>query len=68
MLVSEFVNSLSDEELRDFSFSDSHDVVKAYFEQNGYREAAPDEAADLCVVNTCTVTAEADSKARQIIR
>ncbi len=43
-------------------------LVKEALEQNGYREAAPEEPADLCVVNTCTVTGEADSKARQIIR
>jgi threonylcarbamoyladenosine tRNA methylthiotransferase MtaB len=34
----------------------------------GYRDAAEDEAADLCVVNTCTVTGEGDSKSRQLIR
>ncbi len=34
----------------------------------GYRDAAEDEPADLCLVNTCTVTAEADAKSRQIIR
>jgi threonylcarbamoyladenosine tRNA methylthiotransferase MtaB len=33
----------------------------------GYRDAV-DEAADLCVVNTCTVTNEGDSKSRQAIR
>lgn len=43
-------------------------LVKEALERNGYREAAPDEPAGLCVVNTCTVTGEADSKARQIIR
>src|SRR5689334_17362188 len=34
----------------------------------GFRDAADDEPADLCVVNTCTVTAEGDSKGRQLIR
>ena len=34
----------------------------------GYRDAARDEPADLCIVNTCTVTAEGDSKSRQVIR
>jgi threonylcarbamoyladenosine tRNA methylthiotransferase MtaB len=43
-------------------------LVKEALERNGYREALDDEPADLCVVNTCTVTAEADSKARQIVR
>jgi len=43
-------------------------LVKEALEQHGYREAAREEPADLCVINTCTVTSEADSKARQIIR
>ncbi len=34
----------------------------------GYEDAARDEVADLCVVNTCTVTREGDSKSRQMIR
>ncbi|QDU91206.1 Threonylcarbamoyladenosine tRNA methylthiotransferase MtaB [Pirellulimonas nuda] len=34
----------------------------------GYADAEAGEAADLCVVNTCTVTAEGDSKSRQVIR
>lgn len=34
----------------------------------GYRDAGPDEPADLCIVNTCTVTSEGDSKSRQTIR
>jgi threonylcarbamoyladenosine tRNA methylthiotransferase MtaB len=34
----------------------------------GYEDAVEDEAADLCIVNTCTVTSEGDSKSRQTIR
>ena len=34
----------------------------------GYRDVLLGEAADLCIVNTCTVTGEGDSKSRQIIR
>ncbi|MCG8449605.1 MAG: tRNA (N(6)-L-threonylcarbamoyladenosine(37)-C(2))-methylthiotransferase MtaB, partial [Pirellulales bacterium] len=34
----------------------------------GYQDASDDQAADLCVVNTCTVTSEGDAKSRQIIR
>jgi threonylcarbamoyladenosine tRNA methylthiotransferase MtaB len=34
----------------------------------GYTDAADDDAAELCIVNTCTVTAEGDSKSRQAIR
>jgi threonylcarbamoyladenosine tRNA methylthiotransferase MtaB len=42
--------------------------VKEALEANGYREARPEEGADLCVVNTCTVTMEGDAKSRQLIR
>jgi threonylcarbamoyladenosine tRNA methylthiotransferase MtaB len=34
----------------------------------GYQEAREDEPAELCIVNTCTVTAEGDAKSRQAIR
>ena len=43
-------------------------LVKEALEQNGFREADEDEAADLCVVNTCTVTSEGDAKSRKMIR
>lgn len=42
--------------------------VKEMLEANGYREVAEGERADLCIVNTCTVTHEADAKGRQLIR
>ena len=34
----------------------------------GYADANEDQPADLCIVNTCTVTNEGDSKSRQAIR
>ncbi len=34
----------------------------------GYVDARDDESAELCIVNTCTVTAEGDAKSRQAIR
>ena len=43
-------------------------LVKETLLQNGFREADEEEPADLCVVNTCTVTASGDSKSRQVIR
>ncbi|QDT66430.1 tRNA (N(6)-L-threonylcarbamoyladenosine(37)-C(2))-methylthiotransferase MtaB [Calycomorphotria hydatis] len=43
-------------------------LVKETLLKNGYREADESEAADLCFVNTCTVTSTGDSKSRQIIR
>jgi threonylcarbamoyladenosine tRNA methylthiotransferase MtaB len=36
--------------------------------QAGFQDAEPCETADLCLVNTCTVTREGDAKSRQIIR
>lgn len=43
-------------------------LVKEALEQNGFREADEGETADLCVVNTCTVTGEGDAKSRKIVR
>ena len=43
-------------------------LVKETLLRNGFREADDDESADLCVVNTCTVTSTGDSKSRQVIR
>ena len=34
----------------------------------GWREAGDGETADLCIVNTCTVTADGDAKSRKAIR
>ena len=43
-------------------------LVREALLQSGYREAGEGESADLCVVNTCTVTNSGDSKSRQAIR
>jgi threonylcarbamoyladenosine tRNA methylthiotransferase MtaB len=42
--------------------------AREMLQANGYREADDGEPADLCLVNTCTVTHEADAKGRQAIR
>jgi threonylcarbamoyladenosine tRNA methylthiotransferase MtaB len=42
--------------------------VKETLEANGYIEAAEGTPANLCIVNTCTVTAEGDAKSRQAVR
>src|SRR4051812_28524392 len=42
--------------------------VRELLEHNGWVEAPEDRPADLCVVNTCTVTAEGDAKGRQLVR
>lgn len=43
-------------------------LVKEALLRAGFREATETEPADLCVVNTCTVTENADSRGRQIVR
>ena len=43
-------------------------LIKEGLERNGYCEASEGEPADLCVVNTCTVTNNGDSRSRQVIR
>jgi threonylcarbamoyladenosine tRNA methylthiotransferase MtaB len=43
-------------------------LVREALLSSGYREAGDSEPADLCVVNTCTVTNTGDSKSRQVIR
>jgi len=36
--------------------------------QLGYQQASDEQAAELCIVNTCTITNEGDAKSRQAIR
>jgi threonylcarbamoyladenosine tRNA methylthiotransferase MtaB len=43
-------------------------LVKEALLQNGYVEAEEGEVADLCFVNTCTVTSSGDSKSRSEVR
>ena len=43
-------------------------VRQGLIDAGHYRDAEADESADLCVVNTCTVTNEGDAKSRQAIR
>ena len=44
------------------------EFVRQALVQSGFHDASEDEIADLCVINTCTVTSEGDSKSRQVIR
>jgi threonylcarbamoyladenosine tRNA methylthiotransferase MtaB len=44
------------------------EFVRQALNQAGFRDAAVGESADLCIVNTCTVTHEGDAKSRQTIR
>jgi threonylcarbamoyladenosine tRNA methylthiotransferase MtaB len=44
------------------------ELVREGLSRAGYRDAGEGEAAALCIVNTCTVTAEGDSKSRHAIR
>jgi threonylcarbamoyladenosine tRNA methylthiotransferase MtaB len=44
------------------------EYVRQALLSGGYRDAGDDEPADVCVVNTCTVTGEGDAKSRQVIR
>jgi len=38
------------------------------FDAVGFQVVAPDVSADLCVINTCSVTSQAESKCRALIR
>ena len=44
------------------------ELVREGLLRAGYQDAGQGASADLCVVNTCTVTAEGDAKSRQVIR
>ena len=44
------------------------DVLAAAFQQKGYTIARFNEPSDIYIINTCTVTHEADAQCRQAIR
>ncbi len=44
------------------------ELVRQGLQRVGYSDCDPSETADVCIVNTCTVTAEGDSKSRQVVR
>lgn len=46
---------------------ESEAILEA-FELHGFRPGKPSEICDIYIINTCTVTAESDRKARQFIR
>lgn len=49
------------------NFAETSTIARLLAER-GFRKARPGEAADLCVINTCSVTELADKKCRQAIR
>ena len=44
------------------------ETIEGLFHRAGYRTVPFGEAADVCVINTCSVTALGEKKSRQIIR
>lgn len=44
------------------------EVIAKKLEDNGFLPADENEAADIIIVNSCTVTAESDRKVRQLLR
>ena len=44
------------------------ETIEGLFHQAGYRSVPFGEAADVCVINTCSVTALGEKKSRQMIR
>jgi threonylcarbamoyladenosine tRNA methylthiotransferase MtaB len=44
------------------------ELVRQGLQRAGYEDCRENESADLCIVNTCTVTNEGDAKSRQVVR
>lgn len=49
------------------NFSETSTIARQ-FESGGFERAERGEPADICVINTCSVTADADKKCRNVIR
>ena len=49
------------------NFSETSTLARE-FEQGGFVRVAPDAEADICVINSCSVTEHADKKCRNLIR
>lgn len=43
-------------------------AMASLFARQGYQVVPPEEPADICIVNSCTVTAAGDKKTRQAVR
>ena len=44
------------------------ELVRQGLQRVGFEDCSNDEQADVCIVNTCTVTNQGDAKSRQVIR
>ena len=44
------------------------ELVRQGLRRVGYADCGEGEPADVCIVNTCTVTSEGDAKSRQVVR
>ena len=44
------------------------ELVRQGLQRAGFSDCGPSESADVCIVNTCTVTSEGDAKSRQVVR
>lgn len=49
------------------NFSESATIARQ-FDEGGFTRAERGESADICVINSCSVTAEADKKCRNLVR
>lgn len=49
------------------NFSETSTIARE-FEQGGFMRAQKGEQSDICVINTCSVTADADKKCRNVVR